>query len=88
MDWDYHEQSEEDEEYKSYKNKIMNLCQKLIPYFSVRVLLAPDENFVYKCSPTDLGKEYLLKTMKNKISVNYETICVEKERKGGEICQN
>ena len=88
MDWDFHQQNDEDKEYRTYKNKIINLCQKLVPYFSVKVLLAPDENFIYKCSPSDLGKDYLLKAMKNKITVNYDTICVEKEKKGGEPCPN
>lgn len=79
MDWDFHQQNDNDEEYKLYKKKILKLCQKLIPYFTVKVLLPQDNNFIYKCSPTDLGKEYLLNSMKNKMTVTYEIICTEKE---------
>lgn len=87
MDWDFEEQCEQNNQYILYKKKILKLCQKLTPYFTVKVLLPPDNNFIYKCSPTDLGRDYLLKTMKNKITVSYETICnereLEKERKEG-----
>ena len=79
MDWDFEKCEETDEKYKTYKKKILKLCQKLIPYFTVKVLLPPDENFVYKCSPSDLGKDYLLRSMKNKVTVTYDTICNEKE---------
>lgn len=79
MDWDFEKYDETDEKYKLYKKKILKLCQKLVPYFTVKVLLPPDENFIYKCSPSDLGKDYLLRSMKNKITVTYDTICNEKE---------
>lgn len=79
MDWDFEIYDESDEKYKLYKKKILKLCQKLVPYFTVKVLLPPDEHFVYKCSPSDLGKDYLLRSMKNKITVTYDTICTEKE---------
>lgn len=79
MDWDFEKYDETDEKYRLYKKKIMKLCQKLVPYFTVKVLMPPDEHFIYKCSPSDLGKDYLLKSMKNKITVTYDTICAEKE---------
>jgi hypothetical protein len=79
MDWDFEILEETDEKYKLYKKKILKLCQKLVPYFTVKVLLPPDANFIYKCSPSDLGKDYLLRSMKNKITVTYDTICNEKE---------
>jgi hypothetical protein len=79
MDWDFEKYDENNEKYKFFKKKILKICQKLVPYFTVKVLLPPDEEFKYKCSPTDLGKEYLLRSMKNKTTVTYETICAEKE---------
>ena len=80
MDWDFNEVNFLDEEYCAYKKKIMKLCLKLIPYFTIEVLLPTDEPFLYKCSPTDLGKDYLLKSMKSKLPVTYDMIINELER--------
>ena len=81
MDWDFKDINLNDEEYKEYKKKIMKLSKKLIPYFTVEVLFPTKDPFIYKCSPTDLGKEYLLNSMKSKLTIDYDIICNELERK-------
>ena len=80
LDWDFKKLDDRDEEYKAYRTKMLRLSQKLLPYFSVKVLLPATEEFIYKGSPTDMGKDYLLTTMKKKVPVTYEMICCEKER--------
>lgn len=59
------------EEYKSWmkhlKNKIIN---PLLPYFKVYVLWDTENALGYKDSPTDKGKDTLLKLMKNKIYIS------------------
>jgi hypothetical protein len=51
---------------KHLKTKIIN---PLLPYFKVYVLWDTNDLLGYKDSPTDKGKEVLLKLMKNKIYI-------------------
>jgi hypothetical protein len=51
---------------KHLKEKIIN---PLLPYFKVYVLWDNEELLGYKQSPTDCGKETLLKLMKNKVYI-------------------
>lgn len=61
----------DDDEYKKWmkhlREKIIN---PLLPYFKIYVLWDTDKLLGYKDSPTDKGKDTLLKLMKNKIYIN------------------
>ena len=58
------------EEYKKWLNHIRkNFINPLLPYFKINVLWDTENLLDYKDSPTDKGKETLLKLMKNKIYI-------------------
>ncbi|NFH01362.1 hypothetical protein FC831_13925 [Clostridium botulinum] len=61
----------DDDEYKLWKKHIKEkIINPLLPYFNVSVLWDTENLLDYKDSPTDKGKDILLKLMKNKIHIN------------------
>lgn len=77
MDFDYHEMGF-NIEYLTYKEKILGLAKKLVPYFSVYCVTSYNQDTVrYKNSPTDFSKELLISMMKKKVLITDKTI--EKE---------
>lgn len=54
---------------ESYGNKLINLANKLNPYFTVYLLWDTESLLDMKDSPVDKGKEILEKLMKNKIEI-------------------
>lgn len=63
--------SVDDSEYIAWRKHMSDkIIKPLIPYFNISVLWDVDNLLEYKDSPTDKGKEILLKLMKNKIHIN------------------
>lgn len=59
------------EEYKKWRDHITNkIINPLLPYFNVSVIWDTEGLLGYKDSPTDRGKEVLLKLMKSKIKIS------------------
>ena len=60
-----------DDEYKMWAKNIQdNFINVLMPYFNVEVIWDTIDLLDYKDSPTDKGKNTLIKLMKNKIYIN------------------
>lgn len=60
-----------DEEYNKWLNHMKyKIIKPLLPYFNVSVLWDTENLLGYKDSPTDKGKDVLLRLMKNKIHIN------------------
>jgi hypothetical protein len=60
-------QSVGDEEYIRWVKHLNDIAVRLNPYFKVVVILDLDNNLSYKDSPTDRGKDTLLKLINNNV---------------------
>ena len=70
-DSDFHEMSEEDEDWIKFEQKILKLCEKFTPYCKVEVVF---NNIgikdAYKWSVTDFTVEQFKQMWKNRVRVN------------------
>ena len=70
-DSDFHEMSDEDEDWVKFEQKIMKLCDKFSPYCKVEVVF---NNIgiegMYKASVTDFTVEQFKEMYRNRVRIN------------------
>lgn len=70
-DSDFHEMSEDDEDWVKFEQKIMKLCDKFTPYCKVEVIFNNIEiKDAYKWSVTDFTVEQFKQMWKNRVKIN------------------